>query len=228
LAEQFEAVRMRVDPVRRLLRRFQRAGAQVLQGLWPGVEVPRTPSRTADWLEAAAERLEAWKGAAARAGAKVALDFAKAWYPNINMAQLTTLRQEALPDLARESEAIAVRASALAEYADPAVFIPERDEEGREVPPSWFGINPALGEDSMEEIASSDEGEEEDEAGEEEDGDNGGAPDDGASSRSRPDPVPSGDQTATVQSAPSAGASATATSTAPPSPPPALDGLPFV
>jgi hypothetical protein len=162
---------------------------QVLQGLWPSIQAPRTPSRTADWLEAAAERLEAWKGAAARAGAKVALEFAKAWYPNISMAQLATFRQEALPDLEREREAIAVRASAPAEYTDHAVFMPERDEEGKEVLPSWCGINPELCEDSLEEIASSDEGEKEEE---EEEGGDGIDPDDGASSRSRPDPVPAG------------------------------------
>jgi hypothetical protein len=66
LGEQFRAVQLRLAPVRRLLRRFQRAEAQVLEGLWPGMQIPRTPSRTADWLEVAAERLDAWKGAAAR------------------------------------------------------------------------------------------------------------------------------------------------------------------
>jgi hypothetical protein len=61
---------------------------QVLQGLWPGIQVPRTPGQTADWLEVVAERLEAWKGATVRAGAKMALEFTKAWYPDVNMAQL--------------------------------------------------------------------------------------------------------------------------------------------
>jgi hypothetical protein len=144
------------------------------------------------------------------------------------MAQLATFRQEALPELEREHEAIAVRASTLAEYTDNAVFISERDEEGKEVPPSWFGLNPELGEDSLEEIASSDEGEEEEG---EEDG-NGIALDDGASSQSRPNPAPAGsqqatspaaaDQTATLQpEAPPASAPAAADSSVPPTAPPA-------
>ena len=42
-----------------MLRRLQRVGAQVLAALWPGEVIPRTPSRTADWLEVAAGRFEA-------------------------------------------------------------------------------------------------------------------------------------------------------------------------
>ena len=66
----------------------------------------------------------------------MALEFAKAWYPDVNMAQLATFRQEARPELEREREAIAIRASALAEYTDGNVFIPERGEDGAEVSPS--------------------------------------------------------------------------------------------
>ena len=33
-----------------------RAGAQVLATLWPSETIPRTPSRTADWLEVALAR----------------------------------------------------------------------------------------------------------------------------------------------------------------------------
>ena len=59
LDKQFRAVQLRLTPVRRLLRRFQRAGSLVWEGLWLNVQVPRTPGRTVDWLEVAAERLDA-------------------------------------------------------------------------------------------------------------------------------------------------------------------------
>lgn len=196
LGEQFRAVQLRLAPVRRLLRRFQRAGAQVLEGLWPGVQIPRTPSRTADWLEVAAERLDAWKGAAARAGAKVALEFVKAWYPGVKMAQLVTFRQEAVPELEPERDNIAIRASALTEYTDGNVFVPERAEDGTEVPPSWFGLDPAEVENPAEEIASSKEAAEEE--GEESEGD---APDDGATSRNQPDPASASEQQETASAA---------------------------
>jgi hypothetical protein len=217
LGEQFRAVQLRLVPVRRLLRRFQRAGSRVLEGLWPGVQVPRTPSRTADWLEVAAERLDAWKGAAARAGAKTALEFVKAWYPGVGLAQLETFRLEAVPELEAQREAIAIRAAALADYADVSVFVPERAENGVEVPPSWFGLNPDEVEDPAEEVASSDESAKGDEG---EDGDVV-APDGEATSRVQHDPAlasepreatsaaTAADQTETNQpEAPPAGASA--------------------
>jgi hypothetical protein len=86
LREQLMAVRMRLEPTRRLLHRLQRAGSQVLEGLWPGARIPRTPSRTADWLEVAADRLEAWKSSVARSRAAKALEFVKAWYPDLRLA----------------------------------------------------------------------------------------------------------------------------------------------
>ena len=52
-------------------------------------------------------------------------------------------------------------AAAIAEYTDTSVFIPERAEDGAEAPPECFGLNPEDGEDSAEEIDSSDEGEDE-------------------------------------------------------------------
>ena len=51
------------------------------------------------------------------------------------------------------------RAASIAEYTDTSIFVQERVENGAEAPPEWFGLNPAEGEDSAEEIASSDEGE---------------------------------------------------------------------
>jgi len=75
-----------------MLRRLQRAGAQVLAALWPGEVIPRTPSRTADWLEVAVGRLEAGKALAARSGAHRALEFVRAWYPGLNLDQLRTWR----------------------------------------------------------------------------------------------------------------------------------------
>ena len=78
-----------------MLRRLQRVGAQAIAALWPDMPAPRTPSWTADWLEVAAGRLEAWKGSSARAGARRALEFVKVWYPGLNLAQLTMFRLEA-------------------------------------------------------------------------------------------------------------------------------------
>ena len=63
----------------------------------------------------------------------------------------------------------------IAEYIDTSIFVPERSEDGEEVPPEWFGMNPDYGEDSVEVIGSSVE--EEDEV---EDGGEAEAPEDGA------------------------------------------------
>ena len=99
LEEQLLAIQARLQPARRLLRRLQRVGAQMLAALWPGEVIPRTPSRTADWLEVAAGRLEAWKGSSSRAGALRALEFVKEWYLGLNLAHLTMFRQEAQEEL---------------------------------------------------------------------------------------------------------------------------------
>ena len=69
-----------------MLRRLQRVGAQAIAALWPDMQAPRTPSLTANWLDVAAGHLEAWKGSSARAGARQALEFVKAWYPGLNLA----------------------------------------------------------------------------------------------------------------------------------------------
>ena len=55
--------------------------------------------------------------------------------------------------------AIVQRALTIAEYTDTSAFAPEVDDTGVAQPEEWFGLNPAEGEDSAEEIASSDEGE---------------------------------------------------------------------
>ena len=78
-----------------MMRRLQRVEAQAISALWTDMPAPRTPSRTTDWLEVAAGRLAAWKGSSAWAGARRALEFVKAWYPGLNLAQLTTFRLEA-------------------------------------------------------------------------------------------------------------------------------------
>ena len=83
-------IQARLQPAHRLLRRLQHAGAQVLAFLWPGEVVPRTPSQTADWLELAVGRFEAWKASTARSGARRAVEFAKAWYPELSLDQLAT------------------------------------------------------------------------------------------------------------------------------------------
>ena len=92
--------------------------------------VPRTPSRTADWLEVAVGRFEAWKASAARSGARRALEFVKAWYPGLNLDQLATWRQQADMKLEPARPAIIRRASAIADYTDTNVFAPEVDDNG--------------------------------------------------------------------------------------------------
>ena len=163
LEEQLLAVQARLQPAHRMLRRLQRAGAQVLAALWPGETIPRTPSRTADWLEVAIGRFEAWKASAARLGAGRALEFVRAWYPGLSLDQLRTWRMEADAELEEVRPAIAQRASTIAECTDISVFAPEIDDDGVAQPEEWFGLNPAVGEDSVEEIASSDEGEDDEE-----------------------------------------------------------------
>ncbi|XP_044337045.1 uncharacterized protein [Triticum aestivum] len=151
-----------------MLRRLQRVGAQAIAALWPNMSAPRTPSRTADWLEVAAGRLEAWKGSLAQAGARPTLEFVKAWYPGLNLAQLTMFRQEAQEELVAVEGELVKRAAALAEYTDTGIFIPELAENGAKAPLEWFGLNLEEDEDSAKVIDSSDEGEDDGEEGEEE------------------------------------------------------------
>src|SRR3954463_9077786 len=99
-----------------MLRRLQRAGAQVLAALWPSQAIPRTPRRTADWPEVAVGRFEAWKASAARSGVRRALEFVRAWYPGLNLEQLRTWREEADEELVEVWPAIIRRATALADF----------------------------------------------------------------------------------------------------------------
>lgn len=128
--------------------------------------IPRTPSRTADWLEVAIGRFEAWKASAAWCGARWALEFVRAWYPRPSLDQLRTWRQEADRELEAVRLAITQRASAIADFTNTSAFAPEVNEDGVAQPEEWFGLNPVEGEDSAEEIDSSNEGEEEEEDGE--------------------------------------------------------------
>ena len=90
------------------------------------------------------------------------MEFAKAWYPGLDLAQLAMFRQEADADLVAVERDLTIRAAAIAEYTNTGDFVPELNENGTEAPPEWFGLNLVDGEDSAEEIASSDEGEDED------------------------------------------------------------------
>ena len=158
-----------------MLCRLQRASAQAIAALCPDMPVLRTASRTADWLEVAAGRLEAWNGSSARAGARRALEFVKAWYPGLDLDRLAAFRSEAQAELEAVEGALVERAAAIADYTDTSVFIPERAAGGEEVLPEWFGMNPDYGEDSAEVIDSSTE-----EEGEAEDEGETEAPEDGA------------------------------------------------
>ena len=192
LDEHVLSIEARLRPAHRMLRRLQRVGAQAIAALWPDMQAPRTPSLTANWLEVATGRLEAWKCYSARAGARWALEFVKAWYPGLDLDRLATLRLEAQPELAAAEDALVKRAAAIAEYTDTSIFVPERSEDGEEVPPEWFGMNPNYGKDSVEVIGSSVE--EEDEA---EDGGEAEAPEDGADGQPQPDRASSNEPRAT-------------------------------
>ena len=106
LDEHILSIEARLRPAHRMLHRLQRVGAQAIAALWPDMQAPRTPSPTADWLEVAAGRLEAWKCSSARAGARRALEFVKAWYPGLDLDRLATLRSEAQPELAAAEDAM--------------------------------------------------------------------------------------------------------------------------
>lgn len=162
--EQLLSIEARLRPAHRLMRRLQRAGAQAVAALWPGMPALGTTSRTADWLEVAAGLLDAWKGSSAQAGARRALEFVKAWYPGLDLDRLAAFRSEAQAELEAVEGAFIERAAAIAEYTDTIVFVPERAEGGEEVLPEWFGMNLEYGEDSTEVIDSSTEEEDEGEA----------------------------------------------------------------
>ena len=91
----------------------------------------------------------------------------------------------------------------IADYTDTNVFAPEVDDNGVAQPEEWFGLDPAYGEDSAEEIDSSDEGEEEEEEGEDAEPAGGAAnqpqPDRASSTTSRASasPAAGGDQAET-------------------------------
>ena len=91
------------------------------------------------------------------------MEFVRAWYPGLNLDQLRTWRMEADAKLEPARSAIIQRASAIADYTDTSAFAPEVDDNGVAQPEEWFGLNPAVGEDSTEEIASSNEGEDDEE-----------------------------------------------------------------
>ena len=221
--EQLLSIEARLRLAHRLMRRLQHAGAQAVAALWPDMPALRTASRTADWLEVAAGRLEAWKGSSARAGARRALEFVKVWYPGLDLDRLAAFRSEAQAELVAVEGALVERAAAIADYTDTSVFVPERAAGGEEVPPEWFGMNPEYGEDSAEVIDSSTE-----EEGEAEDGVETEVPEVGAgdqpqldrasSNEPRPEKATTagGDQTETAQQA--APAPDTAVSSDPPNP----------
>ena len=75
LEEQLLGLQARLQPAHCMLHRLQRDGALVLAAPWPGEVIPRTPSRSTDWLEVAVGRFEAWKASAARSGIGQALEF---------------------------------------------------------------------------------------------------------------------------------------------------------
>lgn len=105
----------------------------------------------------------------------MALEFAKAWYPNLDLTQLATFRLEATDKLVEAGPDLTRCAGALADYTNTVVFVPGLDVDGNVATPSWFGLDPTR-EDLAEQITSSDEGDDDGEFEEDEDD----APEDGA------------------------------------------------
>ena len=83
------------------------------------------------------------------------MEFVKAWYPGLDLAQLATFRLEAQEELAVVETELVSRAAAIADFTNTSVFVPEMVEEGGEAPHEWLGLNPEDNEDSAEVIASS-------------------------------------------------------------------------
>ena len=137
------------------------------------------------------------------------MEFVKAWYLGLDLDLLATLRSEAQPELAAAEDALVKHDAAIAEYTDTSIYVPERSEDGEEVPPEWFGMNPDYGEDSAEVIGSSVE--EEDEAEGEGEAE---APEDGADGQPQPDRASSNEPRATDPTA--AGGDQAETSRRPP------------
>ena len=63
------------------------------------------------------------------------MEFVKVWYPRLDLDRLATLRSEAQSELAAAEDALVKRAVAIAEYTNTSIFVPERSEDGEEVPP---------------------------------------------------------------------------------------------
>ena len=111
-------------------------------------------------------------------------------------------RQEASAELVAVERDLQIRASAIAEYTNTDIFVPELNKNGIEAPPEWFGLNLDDGEDSAEVIDSSDEG-----GGEEDEDDEDGTPEVGAGGQpqldraSSTEPIAEGDQVETRQPA---------------------------
>ena len=127
------SIEARLRPAHRMLRRLQRVGAQA------NSKARCTPSLTANWLEVAAGRLEAWKGSSARAGARRALEFVKAWYPGLDLDRLATLRLEAQPELAAAEDALVKRAAAIPSTPTPASSSPSGLKTARRYRRSGLG-----------------------------------------------------------------------------------------
>lgn len=183
------AAEVRVPLVARFLRRFRRAGLKLARALWPEAVMPENTTRIARWLEAAPERLEAWKASAARAGAEMALSFVLSWYPDVELEQLATRRAEA--DLEPRLDAIGARASDLASYVDLDAFVRERAEDGTELPEDSMG--PSLNDEeegSEEETGSSFEGDGSNPPADEADATTSAAPADEADDTTSADPQP--------------------------------------
>jgi hypothetical protein len=97
--------------------------------LWPGQDPPKEFAALAHSLRNSGDRLDDWRGSAARAGADKLLEFLVSWYDDLNLDSFKTLRTISinLSDPARISKRKDT-AYLLASYADTSIFIP--DPEG--------------------------------------------------------------------------------------------------
>ena len=70
------------------MERLSQAGTMMTATLWPDSIQPRSFTRLACWLEMGPDRLGEWRVSAARAGAKMALQFTLSWHPDLQLDAL--------------------------------------------------------------------------------------------------------------------------------------------
>jgi hypothetical protein len=125
----FVALEACLVPLGEICSEVAKAAIYTFRQLWPDREPPKQFAALAHSLHMSGDRLDDWRGSAARAGADKLLEFIVSWYETLNLDSFKTLRIRSaqLSDPARVSKRKDT-AYLLASYANTSVFIP--DPEG--------------------------------------------------------------------------------------------------